>query len=249
MEQEYLVPENVTVVQKTAPIKDVCRVVVHSNVGEIADEAFRDWESLSEIVFTGRSGMEKIGARSFSSTTLKEFTAPETLRSIGPSAFAGCKELKTVRLNEGLESIGEGAFQDSGVEEVYLPSDLQKIGENAFTGCKHLRKIALGVDHKTFVVAANSVSSALMVDLKSEAIKKNSEPAQSKAKNTETHEAQRNTRDDQILLLKQQLQEMIKQKTKCEERCNELQSSQQKLLQRVEISDALLRTASDKKKM
>ena len=48
---EYCIPENVTVVQKTAMRSDVKRVVVHPGVTEIAADAFRDWYNLAEVVF------------------------------------------------------------------------------------------------------------------------------------------------------------------------------------------------------
>lgn len=127
MEQEYRVPGDVTVVEKTAPRDGVCKVVLHSRVTNIAEDAFRGWKGLSEIALTGRSRLERIGARAFAFTALEKFIAPRSLTTIRSGAFARCKNLKEVRLNEGLESIGgggEGAFFGSGVEVVYIPSTL-----------------------------------------------------------------------------------------------------------------------------
>lgn len=77
---------------------------------------------------------------------MKSFTAPESLRELGEGAFAGCRKLKTVTLNEGLRSIGEtgvGVFQDSGLRAAYIPSLLQKLRKETFVGCKNLRKITV----------------------------------------------------------------------------------------------------------
>ena len=102
MSQEYRVPENANLVPKTAMRSDVKRVVVHALVTEIADDAFRDWSNLAEIVFEQNSMLQSIGTHAFTGTALKSFTAPDSLRSIGEGAFAGCKSLKEVRLNQGL---------------------------------------------------------------------------------------------------------------------------------------------------
>lgn len=127
MEQEYRVPADITVVQKTALKPDVRTVVIHSKVTNIAADAFRDWENLSRVVFERKSRVERIGAHAFAGTALEQFVAPRSLKTIRGGAFAGCRNLKEVRLNEGLESItgaGDGAFLDSGLKTVYLPSTL-----------------------------------------------------------------------------------------------------------------------------
>jgi hypothetical protein len=58
-------------------------------------------------------------------------------------AFADCKHLKEVVLQEGLSEIGMAAFRDCvSLEHVTLPSTLAKIGVGAFLGCKSLRELA-----------------------------------------------------------------------------------------------------------
>ena len=125
---------------------DVKRVVVHSMVTEIGNDAFRDWSNLVEVVFEPYSRLQSIGTHAFTGTSLKSFTAPDSLRSIGDGAFAGCKNLKEVRLNRGLQHIGGdevGAFQDSGLRTAYVPSLLGRLGSRTFAGCKNLRKITV----------------------------------------------------------------------------------------------------------
>ena len=120
------------------------RIVLHGGVIEIGDKAFRDWKGLAEVVFSGRSSLGRVGALSFAGTALETFVAPDSLRSIGPGAFLGCKSLREVRLNEGLQSLGgegEGAFQDSGVRAVYVPSTLQRFWKQTFAGCRALKRV------------------------------------------------------------------------------------------------------------
>ena len=154
-------PENVAVVQKSLARDDVERVFLHAGVMEIAEDAFRDWDSLQEVVFAKGSRLETIGAHAFARTALREFTAPSGLKEICDGAFMNCKSLKEVRLNEGLERIGDdgdGAFQGSGVETVQIYSRLQKMGERTFLNCRKLRQVEISrdceIDIKRYVPAS-----------------------------------------------------------------------------------------------
>ena len=139
MSQEYRVPENVTRVERTR--QDIRRVVIHDRVTDIASDAFRGWAGLAEVVFKGKSSLERIGSHAFAGTGLKVFIAPGSLKTIRAGAFAGCKNLKEVRLNEGLESLGDGVFQDSGVVTIYIPLTLQRMRKDTFAGCQSLRRV------------------------------------------------------------------------------------------------------------
>ena len=138
---EYRVSPYVTVLKRAFVRVDVRRIVAHAAVTEIADGACWDWAGLEEVVFEPGSLLERIGDHAFAGTALKAFVAPDGLRTIEAGAFAGCKSLKEVRLNEGLESLGDGVFQDSGVEVVYIPSTLQRLGKETFAGCESIRRI------------------------------------------------------------------------------------------------------------
>ena len=99
---EYRIPQYVTVVEKTAPRQDVCRVVVHRGVTAIAEDAFRDWTSLADVAFELGSQLETVGAHAFMGTALERFDAPISLRRIDAGAFANCRNLREAMLNEGL---------------------------------------------------------------------------------------------------------------------------------------------------
>ena len=75
---EYVVPRDVTVVEKTVPRQDVCRVVVHCGVTAIAENAFRDWTSLADVAFELGSQLETVGAHAFMGTALERFDAPKS---------------------------------------------------------------------------------------------------------------------------------------------------------------------------
>lgn len=123
-------------------------------------------------------GIKYIGADAFNAystqtpnnmETLKSITLPESLVSIGKTAFRACKSLKSITIPKNVSEIGGGAFSScssltsveilgpvkeltgtSGVfsgctalENVTLPDTLTSLGNGAFNGCKALEEINL----------------------------------------------------------------------------------------------------------
>lgn len=87
-----------------------------------------------------KEGVAIIGDRAFYDAKLRTVTLPNSLRAIGQSAFAGCKNLTDVALPEGLEVIKDTAFRDcKSLAELTLPSTLLEVGARAFgPGLKRL---------------------------------------------------------------------------------------------------------------
>ena len=80
-----------------------------------------------------KEGVAIIGDRAFYDAKLRTVTLPNSLRAIGQSAFAGCKNLADVALPEGLEVIKDTAFRDcESLAELTLPSTLLEVGARAF---------------------------------------------------------------------------------------------------------------------
>lgn len=64
---------------------------------------------------------------------------PNSIKTIGESAFAGCKANKAITLPEGLENIGREAFSNyKPVVPLSLPSSLKTIETKAFANCSGL---------------------------------------------------------------------------------------------------------------
>ena len=76
-------------------------------------------------------------------TLLEEFVVPDSVRTIGDSAFFGCTALTRIVLPEGLERIGVMAFVGCDLREVRLPSSLREIGYGAFEDCAALEKVVV----------------------------------------------------------------------------------------------------------
>ena len=73
----------------------------------------------------------------------EEYTIPESVTTIGSSAFLGCTSLTSVTIPEGVTTIGENAFYNcSALTSVTIPEAVTKIGSSAFYGCTSLAEVS-----------------------------------------------------------------------------------------------------------
>ena len=70
------------------------------------------------------------------------YNVPETVTTIGGSAFNHCTLLESVTIPESVTNIQSGAFAYSGVYGLTIPQNVSFIGEYAFHGCRQLSRIA-----------------------------------------------------------------------------------------------------------
>lgn len=69
---------------------------------------------------------------------------PNTVISIGDSAFGECLPLKSIKLPDSINSIGFNAFREcKNLESVILPNSLIEIGCQAFIGCSNISNIII----------------------------------------------------------------------------------------------------------
>ena len=76
--------------------------------------------------------------------TITSLTLPDSLVSIGDSAFRDCDLLNSVYFGNGLQSIGNYAFQRTGIVDLELPDSLTELGIYAFDSCPELRSVNTG---------------------------------------------------------------------------------------------------------
>ena len=72
------------------------------------------------------------------------FTIPNSVTSIGSSAFSGCSRLTSVTIPNSVTSIGNGAFYDTGFTSVTIPNSVTSIGVSAFFYCTSLTSVTIG---------------------------------------------------------------------------------------------------------
>ncbi len=93
-------------------------------------------------VVTVPDGVVRIGSRAFDNNhRIEKVILPDTVTSIGRSAFRFCDKLKVVEANN-LELMEEEAFWNSGIETIDL-SHVKVIEAGTFSGCKNLKDIDL----------------------------------------------------------------------------------------------------------
>lgn len=120
----------------------VSQLNLPSYVTAIGDEAFYKAALLTTINFS--EGLVEIGASAFADTALKQAVLPDTLTTLGASAFAGCVSLTTLELSSALENIGSKAFFDCILlAQVTIPEGVSGIGANAFENCALISEITI----------------------------------------------------------------------------------------------------------
>jgi len=89
-------------------------------------------------------GIIKISNAFAYDTCLISITIPNSVTSIGESAFRGCTRLISITISNNVTSIGKETFRDcSGLTAVTIPNSVTSIGENAFRGCTRLISITI----------------------------------------------------------------------------------------------------------
>ena len=73
-----------------------------------------------------------------------EVTIPNSITSIGWSAFSDCTSLTSITIPNSVTSIGWSAFYNCrNLTSVTIPNSIESIGDNAFNGCSKLKKIEI----------------------------------------------------------------------------------------------------------
>ena len=147
------------------------KVDLPGNIVKIGVGTFENCKSLTEItipksltecdwrIFSGCSNLKTIkfekgittipanlfyGADTIWFDGLEEIDIPETVTTIGNSAFFNCRNLTTVTGMKNVTKIGDNAFYNcSNLVNINLPENLAEIGSYAFRGCSQLKSISI----------------------------------------------------------------------------------------------------------
>lgn len=92
---------------------------------------------------------------------------PEGVTTVGPRAFADCKNLASVKFPSSISAIGHEAFADCpALKELDIPEGLSVIGSEAFRGCAYFANNPLAIPASVRVVADGAFVGVYQVNLR-----------------------------------------------------------------------------------
>lgn len=121
------------------------KLTINSEVADVP--VFQHTFSNEQGTITFQEPISRIQPGAFYYTELEQITLPDTVTSIGASAFEGCSSLVEVLLPTCLTVIEEMAFAFcSSLNGVTIPSSVRSIGSAAFYECIELYNIIFNTD-------------------------------------------------------------------------------------------------------
>lgn len=149
-----IIPSSVTAIGSHAfyECPNITNILITKSIINIGKEAFSGCGNLDKI--TVEKGNPRYDSRDNCNAIIETATnclivgcwktvIPNTVKSIGESAFHGCTALTRVKIPSNVELIGYDAFGYSGLETVEIPGSVKRIKAWAFQSCSELKKITL----------------------------------------------------------------------------------------------------------
>ena len=156
--KDLVIPNSVTCIERCAfwGCSGLTSVNIPSSVTSIGSSAFYGCSGLTavhisdigawcKISFVQSSNPLSLARHLFlNGEEVKDLEIPNSVTSIGSSAFYGCTGLTSVTIGNSVTSIGNGAFYNcSGLTSVNIGNGVTSIGSSAFSGCSGLTSVTI----------------------------------------------------------------------------------------------------------
>lgn len=110
------------------------------NITKLPNKSFYKATNVKQIILP--QSLKSIGTSAFAESVIEEVFCYNNIESIGNHAFANCIELRSINFEEHLTTIESNAFEScSGLTSLSLPSTLTTIGDQAFKSCQGLTEL------------------------------------------------------------------------------------------------------------
>ena len=182
------IPDSVTSIGNGAFINcsSLTSITIPDSVASIGDYAFSACYSLTNITVDKNNlwySSDEYGVLFNKNKTLliknpegsakTSYIIPDSVASIGNSAFRNCDSLTSITIPDSVTSIGEDAFSNcDSLTSITIPDSVTSIGDYAFSGCDSLTSITIpdsvtsigdyafsGCDSLTSITIPDSVTS------------------------------------------------------------------------------------------
>ena len=138
---------------------------------EMGKGIFKNSTALKSVTFASKYNLSYLGEGMFegcSALTSVNVSELQNIQTIKDGAFKGCASLKGISFPDSLTSVGKSAFEDCTALEYadFGTSDVSKftsLGDRAFAGCTSLRRIILRgelINNQTVKFGANVLTGA-----------------------------------------------------------------------------------------
>ena len=120
-----------------------CKIDFQSNPLIYAHHLYLNGKEVKDLVIP--NSVTSIGSSAFCGCSgLTSVTIPNSVTSIGRYTFEGCIGLTSVTIPNSVTSIGNGAFSGcSGLASIIIPNSVMSIGDDVFYDCSGLTSITI----------------------------------------------------------------------------------------------------------